>query len=100
MSGGASAGICTDFIISCAPMTWGLLRTVVAKPADRDGLILLVVSRACHRGSGGPSGAAGRLVVALAATSPPPAAAAPAVAGWLAQGAGPSTSLVSNLITS
>src|SRR5690348_13428462 len=76
---------------------------VEARPADNDGLILLVVSSACHFGSGGPSGAAGFDAGALATTSPPPAAAAPAAAGaagWFAHGAGPSTSFVSYLMTS
>src|SRR4051794_11824437 len=51
-SAGAFFGSLTAWIISWACTTWGLLRTVVANPADRDGLILLVESRACHLGSG------------------------------------------------
>src|SRR5438309_11059804 len=72
---------------------------VLAKPAESDGLILLVERSACHLGSGAAIGAA-----ALAATGAPacePTGAAAAVgAGRFAQGASPGTSIVSNLITS
>src|SRR5439155_5007662 len=81
-------------------MTSGLLRTVVARPADSDGLILLVLKSACHLGSGGPIGAATFAAGALACVSPPAAAAAAASASLPAQGAGPSISIMSNLITS
>src|SRR3989440_10381418 len=97
-SGGASLGSLTARIISSACTTSGLLRTVVASPAESDGLTLLVESSACHFGSGGAGGAATFAAGARATTSPP--AAAGDVSGCPAQGAGPSTSLVSYLITS
>src|SRR6187401_350784 len=79
-------------------MTSGDFRIVEASPAESDGETLLVESSACHFGSGGPSGAACFGAGAFALTSPGPAAAAAASAA--AHGAGPSTSMVSNLITS
>src|SRR4051794_7472535 len=79
-------------------MTSGLLRTVVPRLAESDGLTLLVEMRACHFGSGGAGGAttlaAGALAVAM--TSAPAAAAA----SCPAHGAGPATSTTSYLITS
>src|SRR5438105_1399714 len=80
-------------------MTSALLRTVVANPAESEGLILLVESSACHFGSGGPIGAATFAAGAFARVSPAAAAAA-ASASFPAHGAGPSTSIMSNLITS
>src|SRR4051812_10403757 len=82
--------------MSSAWITSGLLRTVVARPADCEGLMRLVDSSACQRGSGGAMGAA-----ALATWATPAAGAEPAATtSWPAQGAGPSTSTVSNLMTS
>src|SRR5688572_15408796 len=78
-------------------MTSGLLRMVVAKPADSDGLTLLVLSSACQRGSGGPIGAGALAAAGACAT---PAAGADAACSWPAHGAGPGTSTVSYLITS
>src|SRR5688500_1279136 len=96
-SGGASLGKSTARTMSSAWITSGLLRTVVASPADCDGLTRLVLSRACQRGSGGAIGA-GALAGAWA--TPAAGADADAVTSWPAQGAGPATSTVSNLITS
>src|SRR5688572_6051258 len=76
----------------------GLRRTVVARFAESDGLILLVLSRAWNFGSGGAGGATIFAAGALATTSAPAAAGEPS--GWFAHGAGPSTSFVSNLMTS
>src|SRR5687767_13379967 len=100
MSGGASFGSDTARTISSACMTCGDLRTVVARPALSDGLILLVVSSACHFGSGGPKGAATFAAGALACATTPAPAAAGSPAGASAHGALPGTSLVSYLITS
>src|SRR5205085_9341138 len=52
-SGGAPLGSLTALTISSAWITSGLLRMVVASPADCDGLMRLVLSSACQRGSGG-----------------------------------------------
>ena len=57
------------------------------------------MSSACHFGSGGAGGAATFAAGRLARRLPPPAAAG-APLRCLAHGAGPSTSIVSNLITS
>src|SRR5687768_9320984 len=101
MSGGASFGSATAWTISSACTTCGDLRTVVARPADSDGLILLVCSSAWNFGSGGPIGAATLAAGAFAcATTPVPPAVAGSPAGASAQGALPGTSFVSNLITS
>src|SRR5690242_12705454 len=86
-------------MMSSAWMTSGLLRTVEARPADMEGLILLVESSACQRGSGGAGGAATFAAGARATTSPPAGAAA-AAASAAAHGASPGTSIVSYLITS
>src|SRR5688572_22254246 len=82
-------------------MTSGLLRTVVPGAADFEGLILLVESSACHRGSGGDITGSGLWAVARGA-APPSAAPAPAGAPSpsLGQGAGPATTFVSYLMTS
>src|SRR2546421_8128058 len=72
---------------------------VLARPADSEGLIELVLRRACHLGSIGAIGAAALAVTAAPAVEPAGAAAGVA-AGWLAQGASPGTSTVSNLMTS
>src|SRR5688500_3891961 len=79
-------------------MTSVLLRTVVASPADFDGLIVLVLSSACHLGSGADMGAGA--LAAGAWAGPPAAAAAAASCSRPAHGAGPATSMVSNLMTS
>src|SRR5688500_2556310 len=81
-------------------MTSALLRTVVPGAADLDGLILLVESSACQRGSGGDMTGSGLCAAARGAAP----SAAPAPAGTpspsLGQGAGPGTTLVSYLMTS
>src|SRR2546426_12543584 len=85
--------------ISCPAMISGDFFTSTAKPGpDLDGLILLLESSACQRGSGGAVGAA-TFAAAFTSVCAPAATAAPS-AGSFGHGAGPSTSLVSNLMTS
>src|SRR4029079_226939 len=84
---------------SSAWLISGARRKVVPRFADSDGLILLVLSRACHLGSGGAGGATALAGAFAWATTPAPA---PTVspAGASAQGGLPSTSTVSYLMTS
>src|SRR6267142_6488244 len=92
-SGGALRGNSTARTISSACTTSELLRIVVARPADLDALILLVLISACHFGSGGPSATSFLAAGALARVSPPAAPAAASSASFPAHGAGPATSL-------
>src|SRR5215218_533 len=84
-------------MISSAWLISGDRRMLEERPAERDGLMRDVLSRACIFGSAGANGAATFAAGALAATAP---AATGSPAGRSVQGALPSTSFRSNLMTS